>query len=500
MNDREKEVYQAQLDAEKAVLKKLEKLYQSALDDIDEKVKILQSDELTQSKIYQVEYQKALRGQIAGIVEKLHGDEYTTIQQYLHECYTDAFVGTMYDIHGQGIPLIIPIDQNAAVKAIQLDSKINEGLYEALKVDAKALKKTIQTEVSRGIATSLGYADIARNISNASLAPRKRAMLIARTESHRITQASTFDAQKGAKKRGCDVLKQWDATMDGDTRSTHRQLDGQLREIDKPFELGNKKAMFPGDFGDPAEDCNCRCVSNTRAKWDLDEDELETLKERAEFFGLDKTEQLDEFKKTYLDAAESENAVIGADPDKITKNKIFAINSKAVDGGVLARKMDAITSEPQERREFLHAAKEILHHRSGQNGEDLYLYNRSTKKWVRSTSGTKPGTPEYTQEILDAITSAKPGEIVAFHNHPSNMPPSASDINAALGNGYSAGYVLCHDGTVYEYTAGNERIDERIYNLRIEKLLSERYNEHEAQLKTMNYLSELFGFVFKEVK
>lgn len=156
MNDREKEVYQAQLDAEKAVLKKLEKLYQSALDDIDEKIKILQSDELTQSKIYQVEYQKALRGQIAGIVEKLHGDEYTTIQQYLHDCYTDAFVGTMYNIHGQGIPLILPIDQNAAVKAIQLDSKIKEGLYESLGVDAKELKKTIQTEVSRGIATSLG--------------------------------------------------------------------------------------------------------------------------------------------------------------------------------------------------------------------------------------------------------------------------------------------------------------------------------------------------------
>lgn len=301
MNEREKQVYQAQLDAEKEVLKNLEKLYKDALDDIDRKIRILQSDELTQSKIYQLEYQKALKGQIEGIVEKLHGDEYSTIQQYLHDAYTDAFVGTMYDIHGQGIPLIIPIDQNAAVKAIQLDSKINEGLYKALGVDAKALKKTIQTEVSRGIATGLGYAAIARNISNASKAPRARAMLIARTESHRIAQASTYDAQQGAKKRGCDVLKQWDATMDGDTRSTHKQLDGQLREVDKPFELGNKRAMFPGDFGDPAEDCNCRCVSNTRVKWDLDEDELKTLKERAAFFKLDKTDQLEDFKKKYLD-------------------------------------------------------------------------------------------------------------------------------------------------------------------------------------------------------
>lgn len=500
MNDREKEVYQAQLDAEQEVLKNLENLYKKALDDIDRKIRILQSDELTQSKIYQVEYQKALKGQIEGIVEKLHGDEYTTIQQYLHDTYTDAFVGTMYDIHGQGIPLILPIDQNAAVKAIQLDSKINKGLYTALGVDANALKKTIQTEVSRGIATGLGYGDIARNISNASKAPRARAMLIARTESHRIAQASTYDAQQGAKKRGCDVFKQWDATMDGDTRSTHRQLDGQLREIDKPFTLGNKKAMFPGDFGDPAEDCNCRCVSNTRAKWDLDEDELETLKERAKFFGLDKTDDFKDFKEKFLKSTEAEKGVIGADPDRITKNKIFAIDPKVIDGGTFARKFDAITSDPQERREFLHAAKEILHHRSGQNGEDLYLYNRTTKKWVRSTTGTKPGMPEYTQEILDAISSANPGELIAFHNHPSSMPPSASDINAALGNGYLTGYALCHDGTVFEYTASNERINESIYNLRIEKLLSERYNEYEAQLKTMNYLSGLYGFTFREVK
>jgi hypothetical protein len=32
---------------------------------------------------------------------------------------------------------------------------------------------------------------------------------------------------------------------------------------------------------------NCRCTSNTRAKWALDEDELETLKERATFFGAE---------------------------------------------------------------------------------------------------------------------------------------------------------------------------------------------------------------------
>lgn len=305
MNKHQKEVIQAQLDSEKAVLKQLEKLYQVALDDINEKIKILQADELTQSKIYQLEYQKGLKGQIEGILAKLHGDEYSTIQQYLHDSYTDSFAGTAYDLAGQGIPLIMPIDQEAAVRAIQTDSKISEGLYSALGVDAKKLKKSIAKEVTRGIATGLPYSDIARNIRNVAKAPLSNARRIARTEGHRIQQASSMDALKSAKKKGADSVKQWDATMDGATRPTHRHLDGQIREADEPFEMDGKKAMYPGDFGDPAEDCNCRCTLLPRARWALDEDELRTLKDRAEYFGLDKTENFEDFKKKYLKAVEN---------------------------------------------------------------------------------------------------------------------------------------------------------------------------------------------------
>jgi uncharacterized protein with gpF-like domain len=98
------------------------------------------------------------------------------------------------------------------------------------------------------------------------------------------------------------VVKQWDSTLDGRTRPTHRKLDGQIREVDEPFEMDGKKAMFPGDFGDPAEDCNCRCASLTRARWGLDETELKTLQDRAEYFGIDKTKDFKDFKKKYLKA------------------------------------------------------------------------------------------------------------------------------------------------------------------------------------------------------
>lgn len=303
MNKRELEVIKGQLDSEDKVLSELAKMYEKALRDIQMKIRMLQSDELTQSRIYQIQYQKALAGQIEGILEKLHGDEYSTIQKYLSDSYTDAYVGTMYNLHGQGVPVIIPIDRAAAVKAVVTDSKLSTELYAALGYDMDKLKKHVRQEITRGIAASLPYEQIAQKLSNYTSLPLSNAKRIVRTEGHRIQQASADDARNAAKAKGADLVKQWDASLDGATRPIHRRLDGKIVEIGKPFVIGKYKVMYPGKFNDPGQDCNCRCVCLTRARSALDEKELETLKERAAFFKLDKTDDFEDFKKKYLKAA-----------------------------------------------------------------------------------------------------------------------------------------------------------------------------------------------------
>lgn len=307
MKKHEKEVTQAELNAEKKVLRDLEKQYQTALKDIDDKVAQLlgRSDADMPNVIYQVQHQKALRSQIHGILEQLQANEFQTVSDYLTASYQQSFVGTMYSIHNQGIPVILPIDQNAMVKAVTTNSRLSEDLYTSLGVDIKKLNNSVRTEISRGISAGLSYNEIARNIANASKAPKSRAATIVRTESHRIREESRNDARDMAKKKGADVVKQWDATLDGDTRKSHRKLDGQIREVDEPFEVDGKKAMYPGDFGRPEEDINCRCISLTRARWELDEAELETLKKRAEFFGLDKTDAFAVFEKKYLNVSKT---------------------------------------------------------------------------------------------------------------------------------------------------------------------------------------------------
>lgn len=305
MNKAEKEVIQSQLDNEKAVLLDLKRQYARALRDINDKIRMLQSDELTQSRAYQIQYQKALKAQIEAILDKLQGDEFSSIQDYLSHSYTEAYVGTMYVLHGQGIPIITPIDQRAAVKAVVTDSKLSTNLYAALGYDMDKLKKHVREEITRGLASSLPYDQIARNVSMFSTLPLANAKRIVRTEGHRIQQASAEDARQAAKAKGADVVKQWDASLDGKTRPLHRELDGQIRETDEPFEVNGIKVNIPGAFGDPSQDCNCRCVALTRARAALDADELATLKQRAEFFGLDKTESFEDFQKKYMKAAET---------------------------------------------------------------------------------------------------------------------------------------------------------------------------------------------------
>lgn len=304
MRKDEKEVLQHQLDSEKAILKELEKQYKAALEAIDEKVAALlgRNDANLQHVIFQIEHQKALRRQIEGVLNQLHSNEFDTISDYLANCYEDGFIGSMYSMHSQGIPVIVPIDQNEVTKAVVLDSKISEGLYESIGVDVGKMKKSIRSEITRGISAGMSYNEIARNISKATKAPLSRAKTIVYTEGHRVQQASNYDGQRKAKSKGADVVKQWNSILDGNTRQTHRKLDGQIKEVEEPFEMDGKKAMYPGEFGDPAEDCNCRCVSMTRARWALDEEELQTLKDRAEYFGLDKSESFKDFKKKYLGA------------------------------------------------------------------------------------------------------------------------------------------------------------------------------------------------------
>lgn len=338
VNKNQKLVQQQFLNDEEAVIKRLKSVYGQSLKDIEKKAKNLQDDieELDKlaklaiskeekeiilsqkrSKVYQKQYQDSLKKQVGDILDTMQVKEFKAVSDYLEECYENGFIGTMFDLQGQGIPLCFPLDQEAMVRAVQLDSKISKGLYTRLGEDVTTLKKKITAQVSRGISTGMSFQQVAQQLAGYTNIGFNNAVRIARTEGHRIQVQSGMDACFKAKEKGANVLKQWDSSMDKRTRDSHAKVDGEIRELEKPFSNG---LMFPGDpDGDAAEVINCRCALLQRAKWALDDEELETLKKRAEFFGLDKAETFEDFKEKYLKAAEK-----AAPPKKeyLTKKKL----------------------------------------------------------------------------------------------------------------------------------------------------------------------------------
>ena len=281
MNRRQLEVQRDHADDEKKVIQQLKQIYAQARKDCEAKIRALSGRtdmENLQSIIWQRQYQDALKAQLDGILDILNANSFKTIADYLGECYENGFFGTLYDLQGQGIPLIFPINQEEATEALHVDSKISQGYYQRLGEDASALKKSIRAELSRGIVNGESWNQIAVHIANGMNSPFNKAfnnaLRIARTEGHRVQQEATWHCQQRAKRKGADVVKQWDSTLDGATRPHHVELDGQVRELEEPFEVAGHTAMYPGGFGIASEDIHCRCISLQRARWALSEEEI----------------------------------------------------------------------------------------------------------------------------------------------------------------------------------------------------------------------------------
>lgn len=313
MNKVEKEIAKAQLSSEEKTLKELRQVFKKARKDVQEKIADLNAREdmqNLQSIVYQKKYQQAILGQIDEALADLNSGQYKTVEEYLVESYDNGYIGMMYSLQSQGIPMTIPINDRNVVRALTTDSKLSSSYYKAdpvrgrLAENVTLLKTRVRSNLSRGIISGKSWLDVAVDIADGMNNPfdiaLRDAMRIVRTEGHRVHQQGFLDAGDKAKDKGADILKQWDATMDSKTRPAHQQADGQIVEWDDYFSVGGEKMKAPSVGGSAKNVCNCRCQLLQRARWALDEAELETLQKRAEYFGLDKSESFKDYKQKYL--------------------------------------------------------------------------------------------------------------------------------------------------------------------------------------------------------
>ncbi len=118
-------------------------------------------------------------------------------------------------------------------------------------------RQEIRDALAEGATAGEGIEQIKRRIMDVfDRADRVRARMIARTE---VVGSANFANVEAFRQSGVVAGKEWLAVGDNDTRDTHLELDGQVVGLGDSFEANGKRADHPGDFGDPAEDINCRC-------------------------------------------------------------------------------------------------------------------------------------------------------------------------------------------------------------------------------------------------
>lgn len=119
----------------------------------------------------------------------------------------------------------------------------------------------INGEVLQGILQGDSIPKIAKRIQNVEGMNENAAVRTARTIATSAENLGRMDMLRDAIDSGIEVQKEWLATLDKRTRHEHRQLNGQVRDVEKPFDVDGYTIMEPGDpEAEPKLVYNCRCT------------------------------------------------------------------------------------------------------------------------------------------------------------------------------------------------------------------------------------------------
>lgn len=117
----------------------------------------------------------------------------------------------------------------------------------------------VRAQLAEGVAAGEGVEAIARRITEVfDAADKVRARMIARTE---VVGSSNFTNLAAYQQSGVVERKEWLSVRDGNTRTEHMELDGQVVGLSESFEVpgSGERAQYPGGFGEGRLDINCRC-------------------------------------------------------------------------------------------------------------------------------------------------------------------------------------------------------------------------------------------------
>ena len=157
---------------------------------------------------------------------------------------------TLNDKTGSFIPFIKKMARKKRLLQPPNPDKMKDRLWHRIK---------IRYVVMNGIRRGRSINDISEQLETVTRMDINAAIRAARTACTNAENQGKLDAMFELRdKYGFDVKKMWFATLDNRTRTSHREVHGEVRELEEAFSNG---LQFPADpDGDPSEVWNCRCT------------------------------------------------------------------------------------------------------------------------------------------------------------------------------------------------------------------------------------------------
>lgn len=200
------------------------------------------------------------------------------------------------------------------------------------------------------------------------------------------------------------------------------------------------------------------------------------------------------YKKTVVNLTES-----GISGKKYSANTNNTVNLEYISSEDYHKKFKGITGDYQVDEQIYKQSKAMLVHRSKTNKEDMCLIDSRTGNIVgRQTNSKSDFGVDYNNSLNNAIKNNPRDVLISIHNHPTNNPPTGSDIVANGSKGYKLGVVVTHNGRVFTYKAGKTPFTASSFGKQVDKYRSLNYNESDAIIQTLSDYTKQYGIEWSE--
>lgn len=179
---------------------------------------------------------------------------WVTQNKELRTLLNPLWIGIAEDTIAQ-IDKIFTLSANFELVKESVTARIRESGAEQVVRINNTTRDAIREALTEGIENQEGIPDLRNRVMSVfEDASRRRATVIARTETHNTVGTATFGTYQSAKVE----KKQWLTAIDGRERPSHADVNGEIKGINEQFSNG---LMYPGDpNGAPEEVIQCRCV------------------------------------------------------------------------------------------------------------------------------------------------------------------------------------------------------------------------------------------------